>query len=134
MDELEEIKRKKLRELMKKLKEEEENIIEVDDKNFEKKVIEKSKEIPVIVDFFATWCFPCKILSPILEKIAEEYKGKIILAKVNVDEAREHAIKYNIQAVPTVKFFKDGKVLDEFVGVMPEERIKEWLNKNLSLL
>ena len=134
MDELEEIKRKKLRELMKKLKEEEENIIEVDDKNFEEKVIEKSKEIPVIVDFFATWCFPCKILSPILEKVAEEYKGKIILAKVNVDEAREHAIKYNIQAVPTVKFFKDGKILDEFVGVMPEERIKEWLNKNLSLL
>ena len=134
MDELEEIKRKKMKELMKKLKEKEENIIEVNDENFEEKVIEKSKKIPVIVDFFTTWCFPCKILSPTLEKIADEYKGKIILAKVNVDEARECAIKYNIQVVPTVKFFKDGKVLDEFVGVIPEERIKEWLNKNLSLV
>ena len=104
---------------------------DVTDKNFEKEVIEKSKHIPIVVDFWASWCMPCLILKPTLEKIAEEYKGKFILAKANVDEVVETSEKYNITSVPNVKLFINGKVVDEFVGAMPEARIKAWLDKHL---
>ena len=107
-------------------------IIEVNDENFEKEVIKKSKKIPVVVDFWAPWCFPCGILSPILEKLTEEYNGKFILAKANVDETRNYAIKYGVSSIPNVKFFENEEIKDEFIGVIPEERIKEWLDKNLS--
>jgi putative thioredoxin len=105
--------------------------IDVNDANFEKEVIEKSKEIPVVVDFWAQWCGPCQMLGPILEKIAKEYDGKFILAKANVDEAKEKAAGYGVMGIPSVKMFKDGKIVDDFVGAIPEEAIKKWLDKNL---
>jgi len=105
--------------------------IEVNDDNFQEKVIEMSKKIPVLVDFYADWCPPCKILSPILKKIAKEYNGKFILAKVNVDDAQITAGEFGIMSVPTVILFKDGKPIDYFVGALPEVQIKVWLNRRL---
>ena len=107
------------------------NKIEVDENNFEKEVIEKSKEIPVVVDFWATWCMPCLMLGPILEKFVEDYDGKFILAKLNVDENPRISQTYNISSIPNVKMFKDGKVADEFVGALPGSMVKNWLDKNL---
>mgnify|MGYP005643937529 CR=1 FL=1 len=132
MDELEKIRKKKIEELIKKSGDGKmETKIEVDDNNFNKMVIEQSKKIPVIVDFWAPWCMPCLMLSPALEKFAEEYKGKFILAKVNVDEARTAAQKYGIMSIPCVKMFKNGEVADEFIGALPEPMVKNWIDKNL---
>lgn len=109
-------------------------IVEVTDEDFEEKVVEKSKEVPVLVDFWARWCAPCLMLSPILERLAEENKGKFILAKVDVEKNRKLAQRYNILAIPSLKLFKKGKIVDELVGI-PESRIEEslksWLRKNL---
>lgn len=105
--------------------------IEVNDINFQEKVIEQSKKIPVVADFWASWCQPCLMLGPVLEKLAKEYEGRFILAKVNVDEAQFIAQVEGIRGIPAVKFFKDGKVVDEFVGALPESGIRQWLDKNL---
>ncbi|MCD6434559.1 MAG: thioredoxin [Candidatus Diapherotrites archaeon] len=108
-----------------------ENIIEADDKDFKEKVIEQSKRIPVVVDFWAAWCMPCLMLSPLIEKIAAEYKGRVLFVKVNVDESPETSREFGIMSIPTVKMFKNGKEVDEFLGALPEPLIKEWIEKNL---
>lgn len=105
--------------------------IEANDEDFEEKVIENSKNLPVVVDFWAGWCGPCRILSPIISKVAKEYGGKFLLVKVNVDESSKLAEKYQIMSIPNVKMFKNGKIVDEFIGAMPEPLIKKWLDKNL---
>jgi len=105
--------------------------IEVGDDDFQEKVIEMSKKVPVLVDFYADWCAPCRILSPILEKIAREYNGKFILAKVNVDDAQITAGEFGIMSVPTVVLFKNGEPVDYFVGALPEIQIKDWLKRRL---
>ena len=102
--------------------------IEVTDEDFEEKVIEQSKKIPVLVDFWAPWCMPCIMLGAILKKVAD---NRFIIAKVNVDEAPILGEKYGIMSIPAVKLFKDGKVVDEFVGAYPESKVREWLNRNL---
>jgi len=107
-------------------------ILDVTDQDFKEKVIEKSEEILVVVDFWATWCPPCIILSPILEKLAEEQKGKFVLIKVNVDQAPKTSREYGIMSIPSVKMFKQGKLTDEFLGAMPEPNVREWINKNLN--
>ncbi|MFA6022783.1 MAG: thioredoxin [Candidatus Pacearchaeota archaeon] len=106
-------------------------IVEANDGNFDKEVIEKSKKVIVVVDFWASWCGPCRMLGPVMEKLAEDYKGKFILAKVSVEENSEKPGEYDVSSIPSVKMFKNGKVVDEFVGAIPESRIKEWLDKNL---
>src|SRR3989344_9011693 len=106
------------------------NIIEVSDDNFKKEVIEKSKKTPVLVDFWAEWCYPCRFLSPTLDKLADEYKGKFILAKLNVDENPKNSQEYEVRSIPSVKLFKNGKVADEFIGAVPEQKIKEFLANN----
>ena len=105
--------------------------INVTDTNFEKEVIEKSSETPVLVDFWASWCGPCMMLGPTLEKIAKEYKDKLIVAKAATDENQNAASKFGVMSIPAVKLFKDGKVIDEFVGAQPEATIKQWLDQKL---
>lgn len=126
------IKRKKLFKLMRKTEERKMKlVVDVNENEFEREVVEKSKRIPIVVDFWASWCMPCLVLSPILEKLAKEYKGKFILVKINVDRNRRLAQKYGIMSIPCVKMFKNGKIVDEFVGAMPENMIRKWLEKNL---
>ncbi len=95
--------------------------------NFNKEVIEQSYSIPVLVDFWAGWCGPCKVLGPVLERLAEQSDGKWTLAKVDTEEHLEVARKYQIQSIPNVKLFVDGVVADEFVGALPEYQIQRWL-------
>jgi len=108
-----------------------ENEIEVSDNDFEKKVVEKSKNVPVMVDFWSETCPPCRMLGPTLEKLAKEYNGKFILAKIDLQKNRQKAQEYEISSIPNVKMFKDGKIVDEFIGLKPEDEIKEFLDKNL---
>jgi putative thioredoxin len=107
------------------------NKIDVIDKDFQKQVIEQSKKLPILVDFYGTWCGPCRILGPILEKLAEKYNGKFILAKINVDESPKISQEYEIRSIPAVKLFKNGKIVSEFIGAMPEAEIKKFLDRNL---
>jgi thioredoxin len=105
--------------------------INVTDANFESEVIEKSSTTPVLVDFWASWCGPCMMLGPTLEKIAKEYDGKLIVAKAATDDNQDAASKFGVMSIPAVKLFKDGKVVDEFVGAQPEATIKQWLDQKL---
>ncbi len=100
----------------------------VDTSNFEQEVLNSS--VPVIVDFWAEWCVPCRMIGPILEEIAEDYDGRLKVAKVNVDEAGELAAKYNIISIPTVMVFKDGKVAAQQVGAVSRD-VLEGLFKDL---
>ena len=104
-------------------------IIDINQDQFLKEVIEKSKTIPVIVDFWAPWCGPCKQLTPVLEGLVNKKNGKIILAKVNVDENQGLAGQLNVQSIPTVYGFIDGRPIDAFQGAQPESKIEAMINK-----
>ena len=104
-------------------------IIDINQDQFVAEVVEKSKTTPVIVDFWAPWCGPCKQLTPILENLVNKKNGKVILAKINVDENQGIAGQLNIQSIPTVYGFVDGKPIDAFQGAQPENKIEEMINK-----
>ena len=104
-------------------------VVDINQDQFLEEVVEKSKTTPVIVDFWAPWCGPCKQLTPILEKVVNKKNGKIILAKVNVDENQGIASQLNIQSIPTVYGFVDGKPIDAFQGAQPETKIDEMVDK-----
>ena len=105
--------------------------INVNDEAFEKTVIDS--EIPVIVDFWAPWCGPCKMVGPILDKIAKEFAGKVLVAKVNTDNDSEWANKYGVQGIPTMLFMANGKVIHQQVGALPEPMLRTVLDQFLSV-
>src|SRR6056300_908183 len=104
-------------------------VIDINQDQFVAEVVEKSKTTPVIVDFWAPWCGPCKQLTPILEKLVNKHNGKVILAKVNVDENQGIAGQLNIQSIPMVYGFVDGRPIDAFQGAQPESKIQAMIDK-----
>ncbi len=102
---------------------------DVSDANFDEIVIEGSRKVPVVVDFWAPWCGPCKVLKPILESLAEEYQGRFILAKVNSDDNQRLAGQYGVRGIPSVKAFLGGQVIDEFSGALPEPQVRAFLDR-----
>ena len=99
--------------------------------DFKKDVIDRSFQVPVVVDFWAPWCGPCRVLGPIIENIAEEQKGRWELVKVNTEEQPELGDAYNVRSIPNVKLFYRGEVVHEFLGSLPRQTILEWLRKTL---
>jgi putative thioredoxin len=106
-------------------------IFEINEKNYQKIVIEGSESVPVLVDFWAEWCQPCKMLMPLLAKLVDEYQGKFLLAKLNTEEQQAIAMQFGIRSIPTVKVFKNGQPVDEFMGALPENQIRAFLDKHI---
>lgn len=104
-----------------------ESVTEIMDSVFDAEVLES--EIPVLVDFWAPWCGPCKALSPVIEEISETYKGKVKVSKINVDENPETTMKFRIRSIPTLIAFKDGEVADQIVGAVAKSEIEKILDK-----
>lgn len=106
-------------------------IFEIDETNYEQIVLQGSHQVPVLVDFWADWCQPCKMLMPLLAKLADEYQGRFILAKINTEQQQAIAAQFGIRSIPTVKLFRDGKPVDEFAGALPESEIRAFLDRHL---
>ncbi len=104
--------------------------IDIDDKAFDDKVLKAS--VPVLVDFWAPWCGPCRAVAPILDELAKEYKGKVTFARLNVDESPQNASKYGISAIPTLLIFKEGKPISQIVGFRPKAELKKALDEAIT--
>jgi thioredoxin 1 len=106
--------------------------LHVTDAAFEKSVMQS--EVPVVVDFWAPWCGPCRMVAPVLDKLAKEYAGKMLIAKVNTDENPEWAQKFNVQGIPTMLFVADGKVVHQQVGALPEPMLRSVVDQFLNVV
>jgi len=102
------------------------NVANVNDQNFEQEVLNSS--VPVLVDFAAEWCGPCKRLAPVIDELAGDFNGKALIARLDVDESQESASKFSIMSVPTLIFFKEGKPVDQVVGLVPKQSLADKLN------
>jgi thioredoxin 1 len=103
--------------------------IKIDQQNFQTEVL--NSPIPILVDFWAVWCGPCKAIAPILHDLAAEYEGKLTIGKLNVDENNQLAIQYGVMSIPTLKIFKNGKIVGEIVGAAPRQTIEGEIKKHL---
>ena len=103
--------------------------IEINDSNFKSEVADS--QIPVLVDFWAPWCGPCKMIAPVLEEISKEYEGKVKVVKLNVDENQSTATDYAVRSIPTLILFKDGKEFEKMIGVQSKENLKQMVDKSL---
>jgi len=103
-------------------------ILDVNEQQFEQEVVERSKQVPVVVDFWAEWCGPCRMLTPVLEQAVREREGKVVLAKVDTDANPRISQAFGIRGIPAVKAFKDGRVVDEFTGAQPPARVAQFLD------
>lgn len=104
-------------------------ITNLNDENFEDEVLKNDK--PVLVDFWATWCPPCKMIAPFIEKLADEYGDKMKICKLNVDDGRQVSANYAVEAIPTLFIFNQGKVVDKIVGLLPYEALAEKVKENI---
>lgn len=104
-------------------------VLHISDSDFDEKVIRSAT--PVLVDFWAEWCGPCRIIGPVLEDLAPEYKGRLAIAKINVDDNRETATRYGVSGIPTLILFKEGEAVDRQVGALPKPKLKEWIDRKL---
>ena len=104
--------------------------VHVTDENFKKEILES--EIPCLVDFWAEWCGPCRRVAPIVEEIADEYRGKCKVAKLNVDDGQKTASSYGVMSIPTLMFFKDGQVLEQVVGAVGKAELKAKIEEHLA--
>ncbi|MBK1722893.1 thioredoxin [Thiocystis violacea] len=107
------------------------NVITVTAANFQSVVLEGSFERPVLVDFWADWCAPCRMLMPMLAQLAQDYGGSFLLAKVNTEEEQALAAQFGIRSLPTVQLFKSGKAVDQFMGALPESQVREFLDRHI---
>jgi len=105
-------------------------MLNLTDQNFIEDIRKSDK--PVLVDFFATWCGPCEVLGPIIERVAKNFEDKIVLAKCNIDEFPLTSDKFGVDRIPMVALFKNGELADSFIGLIPEDEIKKWIEKNLA--
>jgi thioredoxin 1 len=105
--------------------------INISDNEFESKVLQSDK--PVLVDFWAPWCGPCKMVAPVLDELAQEKDGDLVIAKVNVDENQQHAAKYGVQGIPTMLLFVNGEIADRLVGAHPKAALSERINSALGV-
>jgi thioredoxin 1 len=106
---------------------ENENLHVVTDGDFDEKILKA--DVPVLVDFWAAWCGPCRTVGPVVEELADEYAGKVKVAKLDVDTNKQTPTKYGVRGIPTLMVFKDGQMVDQVVGAVPKQRIKELLDK-----
>jgi putative thioredoxin len=105
-------------------------IAEITRDNYEQ-LMQTSFEVPVLVDFWADWCQPCHMLMPVLARLADEYQGKFLLAKLNTEQEQEIAAQFGIRSIPTCKLFRDGQPVDEFMGALPEQAVRQFLDKHI---
>jgi len=134
MDELEKIRQKKLKELMSRFSSGEPGgkamakPVELNEKNFNEVM---SNNENVVVDFWAEWCAPCRMIAPVIEELAKEYAGRVVFAKLNTDKNQDLASRFGISAIPTLIYFKKGRPVESIVGAMPKSELKKWIEKNL---